>query len=38
VDAQYCPDLDHTLTPLGAQRELLQRVGDWAVSLPATVG
>ena len=33
VKAQYCPDLDHTLTPLGAQRELLARVGDWAASL-----
>jgi len=33
VDAQYCPDLDHTVTPLGAQQELLRRVGDWARTL-----
>jgi hypothetical protein len=27
---QYCPDIDHTITPLGAQQNLLERVGAWA--------
>jgi pimeloyl-ACP methyl ester carboxylesterase len=30
ISVQYCPDIDHTITPLGAQQNLLERVGAWA--------
>lgn len=33
VQAVYCPSIDHTVTPIGAQRELLTLVGNWARGL-----
>jgi dienelactone hydrolase len=33
VHAAYCPDIDHTITPLGAQQDVLQRVSHWAKTL-----
>ncbi len=33
IDAQYAPDIDHTVTPLSAQRELIERVSTWASRL-----
>jgi dienelactone hydrolase len=30
VRSEYCPTIDHTVTPLAAQRQLIELVGDWA--------
>jgi dienelactone hydrolase len=34
VEVQYCPEIDHTMTPLGAQQDLQNRVAAWALRLP----
>lgn len=33
VRADYCPDMDHTVTPVAAQQAMLNMVADWARSL-----
>jgi pimeloyl-ACP methyl ester carboxylesterase len=33
VRSEYCPTIDHTVTPLAAQRQLVELVGDWARQL-----
>jgi dienelactone hydrolase len=33
VEVQYCPEIDHTMTPRGAQQDLLNRVAAWALRL-----
>lgn len=35
VRSEYQPDIDHSVTPVGAQRQLLALVSDWAKGLKA---
>lgn len=36
VRCQFQPEIDHTVTPLSAQRKLLELVGQWACGLAVT--
>ena len=34
VRSEYRPDIDHSVTPVGAQQQLLELVSGWARTLP----